>query len=566
MIGRRTRLLARVFFDRLFEHEVFSSSAPASRGVVWLVAAAATPGVMVSASQYYTYAHARAFSPEALDRLLFLGQAFHVAFAMALAAAIAMLVWTSLTPDRRDALVLGPLPVTDGEQARGRLIAVGGLFALFVVAAAVPAGVTFTLVTMGGPETAGVMTRVAAHVSTVTLGAAFVFFGLVSLQLALAAVAGPRGVAAASWVLQAAAIVAVVSAVSFTSRLGDALLAGDAAGRLAVAGNPVAWFTGLYRWLSGDTTDLFAMLAARGVAASAVAVAVALVVWPVAQRRARGLALAGDGPQPGAWIGAGGWWMRAFDPWLRRPLERALARFILATLGRSASHRLVVGGYAGIGIVCAIPWVDTLAGPAATAAASYAWFSVPLGLLCWTMAGVRVAMMLPIQPGANWVFRLTEPVEKCRILSAAVTVLVGTTAVPLAVVFGAAAVRSGGVVPGAQVLAVVFTAGLALAELLTLTLRAVPCTCTYRPGQLRLRVWWPVYLVVWLTIAYVFPWHATAGPDGAAGTVWLVAGLLAAWSMLRLWRSARARRLAALVYEEPDPSGATTIDLSGVRG
>ena len=28
-----------------------------------------------------------------------------------------MMVWSSLTPDRRDALVLGPLPITSREQA-----------------------------------------------------------------------------------------------------------------------------------------------------------------------------------------------------------------------------------------------------------------------------------------------------------------------------------------------------------------------------------------------------------------------------------------------------------------
>jgi len=94
------RLLARVFFDRLFENELFSSSASASGSVLWLLAALASPGVMMSGSQLHFYAHARTFAPDALDRIMFVSQA-----------------------DRRDALVLGPLPVGAGEQARARLSA-----------------------------------------------------------------------------------------------------------------------------------------------------------------------------------------------------------------------------------------------------------------------------------------------------------------------------------------------------------------------------------------------------------------------------------------------------------
>ena len=70
------------------------------------------------------------------------------------------------------------------------------------------------------------------------------------------------------------------------------------------------------------------------------------------------------------------------------------------------------------GRLLALPLLGRLAGPADSAAVQYAWFSVPLGLLCWTAAALRVAMMLPVEPSSNWVFKLTEPVDKRRVLSA----------------------------------------------------------------------------------------------------------------------------------------------------
>lgn len=118
--ARRTRLLSRAFFGRLFENDLFSSSVSASSSVTWMLAALATPGVMFSGSQMFNYAHVRTFAPEAQDRIFFASQAFHVNFAMAIAGLVTMMVWTSLTPDRLDALVLGPLPSAPASRpARG---------------------------------------------------------------------------------------------------------------------------------------------------------------------------------------------------------------------------------------------------------------------------------------------------------------------------------------------------------------------------------------------------------------------------------------------------------------
>jgi hypothetical protein len=124
---------------------------------------------------------------------------------------------------------------------------------------------------------------------------------------------------------------------------------------------------------------------------------------------------------------------------------------------------------------------------------------------------------------------------------------------------------AGGPVLGATVVALVLAVGLSLAEGLTLTLRTVPCTCTYRPGQLRLRVLWPVYGLTWIALAYVTPNVAL----WALGDAWRSTAVVGFWLTLglalRTWRLLRTRRLRAFVFEEPDPSIATTIDLSSVR-
>jgi len=45
--------------------------------------------------------------------------------------------------------------------------------------------------------------------------------------------------------------------------------------------------------------------------------------------------------------------------------------------GRSHAHRFLIGSYAGVALLCALPLAGRLLGSPDTDAARYAWFSVP---------------------------------------------------------------------------------------------------------------------------------------------------------------------------------------------
>jgi hypothetical protein len=358
----------------------------------------------------------------------------------------------------------------------------------------------------------------------------------------------------------------LIAAVSSTPRVADALLAADTTHDAWVMANPAAWFISLYRWIAGDQRPIFALLGSRALLGTGLVLSIAIITYPAAYQRCQQKAIAGEGRRDSWWTGAlSRAWLRVLRPFLRTPLERGLAAFITATVTRSHTHRFVIGSYAGLGILFALPMMGRLTAPADTEAVQFAWFSVPLGLLCWTAASLRVAMMLPVEPRSNWIFKLTEPVDKRRVLSTAVTMIRAATAVPLAVAFGVASSLAGGLTLGVNVAAVVLATGVALIELLTLTMKTVPGTCTYRPGQLRLRVFWPLYLMTWTFIAYILPGLAVGTLGNLSGAVLLV-GLLAATSAaLQAWRRSRARRLEGFVYENLEPPVTTTIDLSSAR-
>ncbi len=561
--ARNIRSLAKVFFGRLFENDVFSSSVAASSSVIWLVALVAIPGVMMSGMQMFAWAHLRQLPVDVQDRALMMSQSVHTEFVMLVAGLVTMLVWSSLTPDRRDAQVLGPLPVLLREQALGRLYALLKFFGLFAVAVSVPTAIVFTFVSTGAEHVMQVPQRILAHITAVTGAAGFVFFALINIQLVLAAVFGPRAIKFVTLPLQLAALASMIAALALTQTFAHAMVDRGLEAGAMVLWNPPAWFAGIYRWLMGDHRPVFAVLAGRGVLAAAGMFAVSVVLYPLGYGRCLRNVIDSEGRRTGrlsrVWTGLAA---RLLRPVLRTPLQRGLAAYMLATLSRSQTHRFIIGSYAGIALLLAFPLSSRLLHVPATGTLQYAWFAIPLGMVFWLVCGVRVALMMPIEPSANWIFKLTEPVDKRRVLTTVVTVMTAVTCVPVAALFGGAAAIVGTPRLGATVFVMVSLAGLCVIELLTLTMKTVPFTCTYMPGQLRLRLFWPLYFFLWLQFVFTLANWCLWALQGRENTLRLSAFLLLVWLALRVWHMVRARHIRAFVYDEQEPSIVSTMDLA----
>jgi hypothetical protein len=243
-------------------------------------------------------------------------------------------------------------------------------------------------------------------------------------------------------------------------------------------------------------------------------------------------------------------------------MQRSLASFMLATLTRSHTHRFLIGIYFGVALLIALPIADRLVQPPDTNTLRYAWFAIPLGFTFWLICGTRVALMMPMEPAANWVFQLTEPVDKRRMLTTVVTVMAFVTCVPIATLTAATLLVLGHSAMAGTVWVMVILAGLCQIEALTITMKTVPFTCTYLPGQLRLRLFWPFYFYLWLTIVFrLTEWCLWALGD-LPRTLQLAGFLVAVWIALRVWHLVRARRIHTFTYDEQPPPLVTTMDIA----
>ena len=128
--------------------------------------------------------------------------------------------------------------------------------------------------------------------------------------------------------------------------------------------------------------------------------------------------------------------------------------------------------------------------------------SAPLVLLFFMLIGMRTLFAMPVELGANWIFRLREPADRRAVVGG-----VGAgDARGLRRAGRAVAAGLTGWLWGARVgiLHGVFCGlmGLALVEVLLVRFCKVPFTCTYFPGTARVRVLWPAYLAAFTTYAY----------------------------------------------------------------
>jgi hypothetical protein len=531
--------------------------------VLRLLAWHAIPGVLFSVTQKIAYAHLRQQPFEVIDRTLLQRETFHIDLVMGVAGLVTMMIWSSLTPDRRDAHVLGPLPIIARQQALGRLLALLTFFGLFIAAMAVPTGIAHPFVTVGAEQIFELPGRILGHITAAVFAGGFVFFLLVNAQLILAALFGPGAIKAVTLPLQMLAMTGMILGLISSGSITNLLLAhaNDAGGGLLW--NPAAWFVGIYRWVAGDPRPVFGMLAIRGVVAGVGIVVFTLILYPLAYERCLRNVIAEEGKRTTAmsrgWASLAARVLRPLLPW---PLQRGIAAFMLATLGRSQTHRFILGLYAGLAFMLSLPLMDRLSQLPTTGHYTYGWFAIPLGYVFWAVCGLRYSLMMPVEPVANWIFKLTEPVDKRKVLTTVVTVMMSITVLPIAAAFAGAAFAFGFERLAVNVFLIVFLAGMCLTELLTLTMKTVPFSCTYLPGQLKLRIYWAPFFFLWLNFCFTLSNWCLWAVERWRHTAQLCAFLVTIWIVLRVWHMARARKIRGFVYDEQEPSLVTTMEIS----
>ena len=436
--------------------------------------------------QFVVGRYARMRTVEEYRQALLSDQLFTICVAMFIVGFVAALVCQSLFPDETDYRVLTPLPVTRRLVFATKLLAMVLFASIFVLSTNLIFGLAFGAAAAGRWAEYGILRRMLAHACAAGLASIFAGASVMSVQ-GLIAVLSPRAyLRSVSVVTQTAMISALILSLPVITHASRYAVLLQTKAALAFAVPPV-WFLGLEQVLLGRRDPYLLQLAVAAFIGVASAIAVIAACYLAIYRRFDQLVLrTSQMPvRPRLWPA---WSRRVSDRHLAR---QAFARFTTTTIRRSGLHQVVFCSLSAIGVAVAInSAIGFGTGSTARAQAAIAWrfveaiLEMPLVFFFFSIAGVRTALLLPLDVRANWVFRLTEdPATKPQLLASiersliwlAIVPCVALTFVVQSAVLGAAtAVRAS--LPTALL-------GLVLVEWVLRRWHRIPFTCTYIPGK-----------------------------------------------------------------------------------
>lgn len=523
------RVLFREFFGQFFASESVTSDIHLRRAMIAVIAFLLTPGWMLSVSMLPLYEYARARAPQMIEPITRLLATLFIAFSMVSIGLIGALVWEALSFDRRDAMVLGPLPLSRGLVVTAKLTAMAAFLLGASLAINLVTAVPFSFVSS---DTLAMIGRnFLAHLVTTTAAGVVVFSALVILRGLLGLTARGHVATALASLLQFAFISAVLCYIILLPGSFDLQPRGRGVMTLEIADipawTPTRWFLAIFVQLRGTGEPETAPAAWFSALATLAAAGGAVLTTVAGYRRQLQLALT-----PAASTGAVG------GARISRAIARAIAGrnraaqatsdFILATLARNRAQQAPIAINAAIGLAILIFGVVTARGTvAATLQAPDVRLAAPLILVFWIVVGVRAAFFVPSELPAAWMFHANAPRSTSAYALGTRAALMALVGPPASLIAAAVAAPIGGwptaITHGVFVALVV----MALADFIVLTIDGIPFTRPYEPGHAKLKSRWPIYLLGSSGFGYgLASLELMLGHD-AGGVLLLLAGVTA---------------------------------------
>jgi hypothetical protein len=344
----------------------------------------------------------------------------------------------------------------------------------------------------------------------------------------------------------------------FLPELDRIVRAGRAAheGLSRLAALPPTWFFGLYEQLAGTADGDAAALATLAVEMTIGTAITAVGLYAASYDRLSQRAL--EGPAAGASASAfrpaaGSRWLAGA---LNRPVTDAVRSFMIRTLLRSRTHRMMFAVYGGFALAIILSSAVSIAlrnRGAGFWEPGISMMSMPLVAQFLLLSAIRAIVGIPSEPKARWVFRVSEPANRHAAVSGLrdgmlLLVVLPTTA--FALVQGVAFWTPGAALSHA---AFTFVLGRLLAEILMSGTDKLPFACTYFPGSSRVFSLWPFYLLAFFVYTVVFAAIDSALSSRPGGLVWFCVAATLVAEVVVLYRRHALNAIPGLRFEEEDP-------------
>lgn len=545
---RQFRVLYRQFLFRVVDLEVLSASAQGDANK--LLGRFAALLVWISAG-FAFFAIMAGKMPSALKLSTEYGL---VAVTMLAVGIFAVLSWDSIFPDRRDVMVLAPLPVRARTMFLAKVAATATALGLVVVLLHCGTGLTWSFRFAPNFGLVGLARTFGAYWFTMFAAGAFIYCGVLAVQ-GLAAQFMPRRIfLRVSGFLQTTAFCLFVCVYFLEPPVDSLKMLSAPENQRALAWVPTYWFLGLLGRLNGSLPPATSWLARRAglglaIAAAAAAMAYGLSYVRTIQQIVEEPDIA-PSPRRLKWL-----------PHFGNGTQTAIGQFSVRTLARSRQHRLIWAFYLGLGLAFTILLVQALKEEMEMfgAAGSHLWCQANAPLLAasimmtlLSVVGLRVVFAFPLELPANWIFRVVGLHDGPKILSAQRCALVLLAVAPVWLVTAGVCLR---LWPWEQATAHLICLGLfgmMIADAALYAFRKIPFACSYLPGKTQMNVVIVASGLVLVPIVVQLVQLEQEALQKFTTMIEMVALLALATSVIR-WGTARARSGdEQLRFEEED--------------
>jgi hypothetical protein len=413
-----------------------------------------------------------------------------IALTMLTVGIFVVLSWDSTFPDRRDVLVLAPLPLRASTIFLAKIAALAASLGLTVASLNALSGFVWPFY-FTAPDSGflGLIRALAAYWVIMFAAGAFVLCSVLTLQ-GLAAQLPRRWFLRLSALLQMAAFCLFLSVFLFQPALSRPAAFAAPGNQHALACLPTYWFLALFQAWNGSapaaTQAVVAALAWRALRGLAIAMAGTGTAFWLSYRRTLRMIVEEPDIVPGA---HGFHWTPRFG----NLLHTAVVLFSIRSLFRSRQHRMILAFYLGLGLTLIVgPLKGMLEDP--HLAAMPPNLVTPLLLIASVMMmvfcllGVRIVFAMPLALRSNWIFRVTAIRGPADCLAATRRSLLVLAVAPVWLASAAVCLY---VLPRREAIEHLLLLGLwgvFLAELGLQGFHKIPFTCSYLPGKSKIHL------------------------------------------------------------------------------
>ena len=485
-------------------------------------------------------------TPEARLVLAWHTEQSSIATMMLVIGLLSVVSWDATFPDRRDVMVLSPLPIAPHTLLFAKIAASGALLGLAILALNFASGFVWPLVLAGFP---GLLRFCPAYWFTMVASSLFLYSSMLTVQGFLALL--PRRLSLRlSAILQLVAFGLFLGVFFLEPSLITPAAVTTPENQWILAWSPSFWFFALFNQLNGSLPLQLSWVARRAWIGLGVAVSGAAVSLLHCYLRTMKRTVEEPDLVPGT---NGSHWTPGFG--IR--LQTAIVLFSIRSLMRSRQHRVAFAFYLAFvfGIALSLLRSELTAG--APSPLSIGLLIPSFLLMFFAVVGLRSVFSLPISLTANWIWRTTQLFSSEKYIAGTRGLLLFFGALP---VWFVSALLSLGFRPFNQVaahLAVLALLGCIMAELGLIGFYKVPFTCSYLPGKsnFQFKFWgFVIVLMAFVVPCAEFEMSALNHPIQYACMV----GALGA-ALIGLWRLNRDRAKSAALYFEELPEELITM-------